>query len=454
MSRVELQARRGVAWAATDDGATWAFRVALVMAIPIYYAVGRTQWFNRDDWAFVLTRDYMRTNIGWTNWLFGPQDGHWLTVPILLFEFVGNVFGLGSYWPFLLLALVPYAGSVLLVRALCQRIGVSPWTTTLVAVLLLFFGAAWHNVMFGIQVCYNLSVVCFLAQLLLADHDGPVDRRDIAGAALGLLSVMTSGFGPIFMAGVAVLLVLRRRWWALAVGVGPQAVAYAWWTWRWNADARTAVPPGDRSQVPTYVVRGVSSTFEALVAFPTLGGLAILATLVVMVGGTPWAARRLALAAAATVIVMFAGIGWERIGLGVFTAGSSRYVGVAALVLAPAFGLAIDRARRFGPEVLLAARLVLVVALVVNLGTLRSAGGTFGRASRHEQLAFALVAGADTSGLPASHVPVPNSPDVTLGHLPQLVEDGAFTPRVPANDMERALLQAALTTGIEPLPMP
>src|SRR5690606_17763471 len=161
-------------------------------------------------------------------------------------------------------ALVSHAGAVVLARALCRRVGVSEWTTTLLAVTLLLFGAGWHNLTFAIQVCYSLSVVCFLGQLLLVDHAGPIDRRDVAGAALGLVGGMTSGFGPIFMVGLAVLLVLRRRWMALLVGVGPQAIAYAWWMLAWNSDAPNAVPAGDRSQVPAYVVRGVGGTFEAL----------------------------------------------------------------------------------------------------------------------------------------------------------------------------------------------
>jgi hypothetical protein len=454
MHQFELRARRAGTWAASDDGATWAFRAALVAALPIFYVVGRDQWFNRDDWAFLLTREQMQTAGGWS-WLFAPQDGHWLTVPILLFRFVGEAFGLDSYWPFLLLALLSHTAAVVLVRVLCRRIGVSAWTATLLAMMLLLFGAGWHNLTFAIQVCYNLSVVCFLAQVVLVDHDGPVDRRDLAGAAIGLLGVMTSGFGPIFMIGVAVLLVLRRRWLALAVGIGPQAVAYLWWTLWWSQDAPSAVPPGDRSQVPAYVVRGVSATYEALVAFPALAGVAVLATLALLFGGAPWAARRVNLALAVTVVVMFAGIGWQRIGLGLHTAGSSRYVDVAALVLAPAVGLTVDATRRLAPELLLAARVVLIAALVLNLGTLRSAGATFGRASQYERRVFSLVAGYEpVATLDPNFVPVPNSPDVNVWELPQLVQAGAIAPAQPVDAAEQALLDETLRAGAPMAPLP
>lgn len=440
--------------AVTDRGATWAWRAALALSAAVYAVIGNRQWFNRDDWAFVLTREKMRRAGGWDDWLFDAQDGHWLTVPILLFKFVGEVFGIDSYWPFLLLALGSHVGAVALCRLVCLRIGVSPWTTTLLAGSLLVFGPGWHNIVFAIQVCYSLSLCCFFAQLLLVDHDGGLGRRDVAAAVIGVVGVTTSGFGPILTAGVAVLLLLRRRWVPLVVVVGPAALAYGWWSLTWAHNRVNDTLPGDRPQVPAYVVRGISATFEGLVGFPSLAGLAVLATVATLFGGAGWATRRVSLALAATVLVMFGGIGWERIGFGVASAGSSRYVGVAALLLAPAFGVAVDRARRLSPDVLTAVRLVLVAALVVNLGTLRSASATFARASRQEQLAFDLVAGADLAGVSPEHVPVPNSPDVTVGDLADLVARGAITPRQPGDPSETALLQAALATGLQPAPMP
>jgi hypothetical protein len=207
--------------------------------------------------------------------------------------------------------------------------------------------------------------------------------------------------------------------------------------------------------VPAFVVRGVGSTFEAMVAFPALAGVAVFLTATVLVGGVAWPARRICIALAATVIVMFAGIGWQRIGLGLFSAQSSRYVDVAALVIAPAFGLAIDRLRRFSAEAVLAARLVLIAALVVNVGTLRSAGGTFGRASRYEQRVFSLVAGSDVATtLPPQYVPVPNSPDVNIIEIPLLVAEGAITPAQPVDAAEQALLDEALRTGAPTPVMP
>ena len=44
------------------------------------------------------------------------------------------------------------------------------------------FGSGWENIVFAIQIVYNLSLLAFLVQLVLIDHDGPPDRRDASAS--------------------------------------------------------------------------------------------------------------------------------------------------------------------------------------------------------------------------------------------------------------------------------
>ena len=99
---VEARLRRDVAWAASDDGARWAFRAVLAGSLVVLYLVGRNQWFIRDDWAFTLTREKVHQASGLDDMLFMAQDGHWMTGPILIYRGIHAVFGTGSYWPYLL----------------------------------------------------------------------------------------------------------------------------------------------------------------------------------------------------------------------------------------------------------------------------------------------------------------------------------------------------------------
>src|SRR4029450_294238 len=99
---------------------------------------------------------------------------------------------------------------------------------------------------------------------------------------IGLIGVMSSGFGPFFVLGVAVLLGLRRRWKALAIAVIPQGLAYVWWYVTWQSD-----PASDRTDrrpvdVPRFVLRGLTATFDSLTSLPGVGLVALVASLAVI----------------------------------------------------------------------------------------------------------------------------------------------------------------------------
>ena len=68
MTEMEIRVRRAVSFIAGDKGATYAFRIAVGAAVIILYVVGRHQWFTRDDWAYVISRDALFQSRGWQHW--------------------------------------------------------------------------------------------------------------------------------------------------------------------------------------------------------------------------------------------------------------------------------------------------------------------------------------------------------------------------------------------------
>ena len=152
-----------------------------------------------------------------------------------------------------------------------------------------------------------------------------------------------------------------------------------------------------------------------------------------------------------TIVVMFAAIGFQRLGFGIAIASSSRYLHMAAIVIAPAFALMIDRLARFGREVRWAGLVVVAVAIGVNFSSLRELSVQWALAARQEKETLELIAG---SGLAPSadqkRFPFVNSPDVTVGSVQWLVDNGAITPRTPANEAELQRVQIAL--GLIPPP--
>ncbi|MEO7370602.1 MAG: hypothetical protein ABIZ69_07060, partial [Ilumatobacteraceae bacterium] len=196
---VEARVRRDVAWAGSDDGARWAFLLVLAGSVLVMYAVGRNQWFIRDDWAFIFTREKVHQASGLDAMLFMAQDGHWMTGPILIYRAIHAAFGTGSYWPYLLPTMACHVGITVMIRKLSIRVGVTPWTATILAGTFAVFGSGWENIVFAIQLTYNLSLLGFLVHLSLIDHEGPPDRRDALGVLAGLIAISSSGFGPFFV---------------------------------------------------------------------------------------------------------------------------------------------------------------------------------------------------------------------------------------------------------------
>ena len=441
-----------------DDVARAVMWLVWPFGIAVLFWVGRDQWFIRDDWAFLFSRDRFREVGGLDTMLLQPQDGHWMTWPILTFHAMRGVFGIGSYLPYLVVLWLTHLGIVLLARAWMRRLGVSAWTTTLMTAVLFVFGAGWENLLFAVQIVYNFSLLAFLAQMLLVDHEGPVDRRDWAGAGISLIGVSSSGFGPFFGFGVGVLLALRRRWTAAAVAVVPQALAWSWWWLTWGAD-----PAGDAGDagvdfVISFVKFGVWSTFGSLVGTGILGWSAFLLCIAMIVWPSMGADRRVPMIAfLATALVMFAGIGLRREVFGSTAAGWPRYQYMAAMMVAPVLAVGLDQARHFASWAKWIPRVVLVVAVARNTGWMKDGGDYWSAFAEDDRRAFSLVAGSDArSTVPPDGYMSDVSPDVQVRNLPDLVDAGAISPIDPVSADDEALLdraiQRARETGLLPSP--
>ena len=64
---------------------------------------------------------------------------------------------------------------------------------------------------------------------MLADHDGPIDRRDWLGLGAGFLCLITSGQALGLIAAAGLVCLFRRRWWAAAFHTVPLGAIYLLW---------------------------------------------------------------------------------------------------------------------------------------------------------------------------------------------------------------------------------
>ena len=310
--------------------------------------------------------------------------------------------------------------------------------------ILLVFGSGGEYLVFGPVTSWTIALTALFGQLVLIDVDGPVGRRDIAASALGLVGMMSSGFGVIFAVAIAVSLAIRRRWSALAVVVGPQLLAFTWWWATFGKDQAADQVPGSRSAAPDYAVRGISAAFDAFTAVPALSG-------VVMIGAASFGFALLHdVRCSATVwglgaatVSLYIVLGVQRSGFGIEQAASPRYSMVGAILLLPSIGLAVDRLRGWGPRPLAVAYVIAATSILVNLGRLQLVTEARGEAALQSKATYELVAGSpDFNSYDPKAIIDPHSENVTVGFIPWLVDHGMIEPRPATTSDEKATLAA------------
>ena len=345
------EAPNGVAPAERSGRAALAaFVVAEVVALVIVVVVARDQWFFLDEWWFLTDRSLTSADD-----LLGAYNGHWSTQTVVAYRALYAVFGLRTYLPYLLLCVLTHLAVVALVRAVLRRVGIGPWASTGAASLLLLFGAGRQNIVFGVQFLQNGSIVLGLAQLLLADHDGPVGgRRDRIALVVGVLALSTSGVALPFVAGVGAAALVRRGWRAAALQTVPLAVVWLAWY---------ATFGGEGSSVGGTV--GAAARFwwdmarATALGFSQAAPVAVVVALVAVAGlaGAVARSRRTGDRArpAPLVGLVVAWVGFTAItaatrnqltALVPTAATASRYVCLGAVLLLPCVVVGVDEARR------------------------------------------------------------------------------------------------------------
>src|SRR5207244_1008934 len=164
------------------------FAVVEAAAIPLLLWFGNRWWFWADDWDFLAART--GGNFGD---LFRAHYQHWTTLPILAYRLLWWLFGIRSYVPYQLMIVTGHLAVAALLRIIMRRAGVGPWIATIAAGAFVFFGSGAENILIAFQITFVGSFVFGLAQLLLADHDGPLNRRDWLALLAGSAGLLCSG---------------------------------------------------------------------------------------------------------------------------------------------------------------------------------------------------------------------------------------------------------------------
>jgi hypothetical protein len=259
-----------------DAGARRSARVALLVfvavlagALVLYVIVGhKYYWFYLDEWDFLAKRDG-----GNISDLLRPHNEHWSTAPIIVYRILWRLFGMRSYVPYQSVVIALHLTAAILLRVVMRRAGSGPWIATACAsMFVLLGGAAWQNIVWAFQIGFVGSLVCGLAQLILADHDGRIDRRDVIGLGFGVVGLLCSGVAVTMVIVVGIAAFVRRGWRAAAFQTAPLGVLFVAW---WLKYGRSAYR--DSNSSPGYVVHfvahGLRNAFDRIAEVQGTGAL-------------------------------------------------------------------------------------------------------------------------------------------------------------------------------------
>jgi hypothetical protein len=345
------------------------FGVVVGGAALLYYVMGRHQWFFYDEWDFLASRTAFNVHD-----LLRPHNEHWSTIPILAYRALWWMFGLRTYRPYQALSILTHLSVGVLLRAVMRRSGVSPWVATAAASLFVLLGSGAQDIIWAFQIGYVGAIVFGLIHLLLASHDGPLDRRDYLGLAAGLAALMCSGVAVTMVIVVGVAVLLRRGWRMAAFHVGPLGTLYVvWWL---SIGHRTYVD--HKSTLPddvTFVRNGTSAAFSGMGQIPGVGlvlAAMLVVGLVLAVAADVGSVRTRLAMPIALLLGAFTYLAISSIGRpGLVFSGATRYIHVFVALAVPAIAVAADAFVRRWRVLLPVVLVVLLLGVPGNIRALR-----------------------------------------------------------------------------------
>jgi hypothetical protein len=260
-------------WPASAIFALCAFAMGVVL-----FWVGQwlTIWF--DEWNFIFGRQS-----GTIDDLIRPHVDGMVVVPAAVYYVLLHIWGLTSYYPFLIVNWLAHFACVgLLGLIVTRKSGVL--VGLMAALSLLFLGSAFEALLQPFQMQYLFSAAGGLTAFLLLDRDVRTGPIYVAAALALLFAIASSGVGPIITGMVFVWALLRRDRGALLAAV-PALVTYGIWYFAWLGQLhRVAGTAENLGQVPVEVLYGIGAAVAGVTGLPPLRFAWVGLALAVVVG--------------------------------------------------------------------------------------------------------------------------------------------------------------------------
>ncbi|HEU5105912.1 MAG TPA: hypothetical protein VFU11_08720, partial [Solirubrobacterales bacterium] len=350
--------------------------VALVAASII---LAKAQWdvtFFQDTWAFLLDRQDFSADA-----FLQPHNEHIVVIPVAITKVLLEVFGMTSNTPEqVAMGLTLLAAAVLLFVYVRRR--TNPWLALMAASLMLFLGSAWPILLWPFENEFTLPIVFGLAMLLFLDRED--GGGDAWACAMLVLAVLSGSLGISFVLAAAVDVFVKRgtRGWRRAyVFLVPGLVYLAWYA-GWGHEAETHLTLANVLNSPVYVMEGFASALGSLAGLsstPAVGPASLQFGSPLLVAALVAAGLRIRQRGVPASFwpVAAAGVSYWLLAAFNFIPGreaaSTRYVYAGALFIL-LMATELLRGVRWTRNALLVASGVVIVAIIANIGYLRTGG--------------------------------------------------------------------------------
>lgn len=324
-------------------------RVGLILALlsaAILIYLNRGMWFFGDDFAFIMNRYSSMQRGDWESAILSPHNEHTAIVPAALYLLIQSVFGLHHPILFALPMIVAHAAIVYTITVLLLKTLSSRALALAGALAVVFLTGGTENLYWAFQVGFVGALACGITLVLIAYGSPDTSRSTWGAAALGVLSVALTTHGLVFVVLAAVVLAARRMWRKMVWVVAPPVVLFGLWYVAYGTSATHSGPTWrQRLQLPQYVWEGLVRSADAVLHLRGTGVVILLVSITVALlsWGKEWFLPALL---ALGAVVFFTLTGFGRVHYGIDQAGSSRYVYIGVVMLAPLVFLALDQLLR------------------------------------------------------------------------------------------------------------
>lgn len=239
--------------------------VATIASAIWLFSLDSSLGFVADDWELLVKRS------GWgPEYFLDPYHENIVVGPAIVYRLLLTVFGMGSPLPFYCVSIALFlASGVLLFLLLRRRVG--DWAALIGAVLVLFLGAAFEDLLWAFQMGYFGSMVAGLGMLLALERED--ERGDAIACALLVASLAFSSLGLTFVAGAAVEIATGRRPRARRAFVAllPFALYALWWA-GWGHTAESNFSAENIANLPGFVYDAAAAGVVSLLGLATGDG--------------------------------------------------------------------------------------------------------------------------------------------------------------------------------------